>query len=89
MNGKDAYGNVTLTKKAAVNMNVGYHAGWNQTLMTHVYRHELGHIIGLGHPTAQDQVMGAGEALSTNFPWGAGDLAGFRTLGLQAGCVAG
>lgn len=88
-NGTDAYGPVTVAKKSAVNMNAAYHRGWNRTLMTHVYRHEIGHILGLGHPAAQDQVMGAGEALSTNFAWGAGDLAGFKTLGLQSGCVTG
>jgi hypothetical protein len=87
--GTDAYGAVTVAKKSAVNMNAAYHRGWNRTLMTHVYRHEIGHILGLGHPAAQDQVMGAGESLSTNFAWGAGDLAGFKTLGLQSGCVTG
>lgn len=87
--GTDAYGPVTVAKKTAVNMNAAYHGGWNRTLMTHVYRHEIGHVLGLGHPVAQDQVMGAGEAASTNFAWGAGDLAGFARLGLQAGCVSG
>jgi hypothetical protein len=33
--------------------------------------------------------MGAGEDASTNFAWGAGDLAGFARYGLQAGCVNG
>lgn len=88
-NGSDAFGPTYVAKKSAVNMNVDYRGGWNRTLMTHVYRHEIGHIIGLGHPSAEDQVMGAGEAASTNFAWGAGDLAAFARFGLQGGCVTG
>lgn len=86
--GQGSQGIVDLAVQSGVNMNVDYHAGWTPTLMQHVYRHELGHVMGLGHTPALDnaQIMGAEESRSTNFPWGAGDIAGLQALTLQAGC---
>ena len=53
-----------------------------------VFIHELGHIVGLGHVARSDQIMfpelgvQAGRA-----EFHAGDLAGLRLLGREAGCL--
>jgi hypothetical protein len=54
-----------------------------------VFIHELGHLLGLGHVARSDQIMFTelgvqqGEAV-----FHAGDLAGLRLLGREAGCLA-
>ncbi len=50
--------------------------------------HELGHAMGLGHVSSQDQYMTPGPELY-NLPlsYQAGDLNGFSKVGLQAGCI--
>lgn len=52
-------------------------------------QHELGHVMGLGHVKDVYQYMNATATLYDlpPFQWGAGDLAGFRKVGLEAGCV--
>lgn len=54
-----------------------------------VFIHELGHLLGLGHVARSDQIMFTelgvqrGDAV-----FHAGDLAGLRLLGREAGCIA-
>lgn len=48
--------------------------------------HELGHAMGLGHVRAQQQVMNPVLG-KRHGRWGAGDLAGLRTVGRPAGCL--
>ena len=48
--------------------------------------HELGHVVGLAHVHAKDQVMTT-DGTSNATSWGAGDLAGLERLGEQAGCL--
>lgn len=61
----------------------GYQGTWGQVLM-----HELGHVVGLDHPTIKDarQIM---YPQTTRKPavWGAGDLTGLRLLGTSSGCL--
>ena len=55
---------------------------WGQVLM-----HELGHTVGLDHPSPADtaQIMHP-STTSKEARWGAGDLAGLRRLGSTSGC---
>jgi hypothetical protein len=53
---------------------------------TLLYLHELGHVAGLDHPQATDQVMSSG-AYDLPLRYQAGDLAGLAQLGRQAGCT--
>jgi len=53
-----------------------------------VVEHELGHVMGLGHPTSTTQL------LSTVMPrtaagYQAGDVAGLAKVGRAAGCITG
>lgn len=52
-----------------------------------VLAHELGHVVGLGHTTAKDQVMYGGVSSSVSTKWGKGDLAGLRRVGASQGCL--
>lgn len=54
-----------------------------------VILHELGHVVGLGHPSSPAQLMFAELAAHTSATaeFGIGDLAGLRHLGAEAGCV--
>lgn len=56
-------------------------ATWGQ-----IMEHELGHVLGLGHAAGSNQLMN-GTASSRNHLMGAGDLSGFRAVGLHAGCI--
>lgn len=47
--------------------------------------HELGHVMGLDHVRTPTQVMY--HRVSTRTHWGAGDLAGLRSLGRPAECA--
>jgi hypothetical protein len=49
-------------------------------------QHELGHLVGLAHVKAPDQVMST-DGYSTAKRYGEGDLAGLAQLGDAAGCV--
>jgi len=54
-----------------------------------VLMHELGHALGLDHPTTGDkaQIM-YHETTYKEARWGAGDLAGLRRLGAASGCFS-
>ena len=54
-----------------------------------VVLHELGHIVGLGHVGRSDQLMFAELGVQSGpAEYHAGDLAGLRLIGKEAGCVA-
>jgi hypothetical protein len=59
----------------------GRGATWGEVII-----HELGHVIGLGHPRSEKQIMYYSMS-RRDADWGAGDLAGFRRLGDVRGCV--
>jgi hypothetical protein len=50
-----------------------------------VLMHELGHVLGLGHPRNRHQIMTPGAPQPASV-WGAGDLRGLRALGRAGGC---
>lgn len=53
-----------------------------------VFIHELGHIVGLGHVARSDQIMFPELAVqSGRAEFHAGDLAGLRLVGRDAGCL--
>jgi len=57
-----------------------------------VVQHELGHLIGLGHVRAPDELMFSFEVAHHTIPdpisgWGPGDLRGLRRLGADQGCL--
>jgi len=65
--------------------------GWTQGTasanpLSIMLRHELGHVLGLGHVSSTKEIMtsaGNGSART----WGPGDLVGWRTVGKPAGCL--
>ena len=48
--------------------------------------HELGHVVGLAHVHARDQIMTT-DGSSNATAWGNGDLAGLEMLGMESGCL--
>jgi hypothetical protein len=53
-----------------------------------VFLHELGHLVGLGHVARSDQIMFPElGAQGGGADYHAGDLAGLRLLGREAGCL--
>lgn len=54
-----------------------------------VMLHELGHIVGLGHPGSRAQLMYAelAEHTSNTAQFGVGDRIGLRLVGREAGCL--
>ena len=59
----------------------GRGATWGEVII-----HELGHVMGLGHPNADKQIMYY-SIIGRDADWGAGDLAGFRRVGDVRGCL--
>lgn len=65
--------------------------GWTQGTtsanpLSLMLRHELGHVLGLGHVSATNEIMGTGGNGSAR-TWGPGDLRGLRVVGRPAGCL--
>jgi Matrixin len=57
-----------------------------------VVQHELGHLMGLAHVRAPDELMFSFEEAPHTIPqpisgWGPGDLAGLERLGVDQGCL--
>ena len=80
---KAVQGGVVLNASMRGNLSRGFGRGttWGEVII-----HELGHVIGLGHPNASKQIMYY-SVIGRNADWGAGDLAGFRRLGDVRGCL--
>jgi hypothetical protein len=62
---------------------------WSMEL---VIAHELGHLLGLGHVRAPDELMFSPEVARGVIPapidgWGPGDLQGLERLGADQGCL--
>jgi Matrixin len=62
---------------------------WSMEL---IVMHELGHLLGLGHVEAPDELMYSEEVAPRTAPnqistWGPGDLEGLRLLGAEQGCL--
>jgi hypothetical protein len=54
-----------------------------------IFLHELGHVVGLGHVARSDQIMFSELGVQRGqAEFHAGDLAGLRLVGREAGCVA-
>ncbi len=54
-----------------------------------VILHELGHVVGLGHPASRAQLMYAelADHTSSTVQFGVGDRIGLRLVGREAGCL--
>jgi Matrixin len=57
-----------------------------------VVQHELGHLVGLAHVSAPDELMFSVEEARNTIPdpisgWGAGDLRGLELVGADQGCL--
>lgn len=66
------------------NLGTGFGAG---DRLGRVLMHEIGHAVGLGHPTASTQRMSHVTTATATDHWGTGDLTGMRKVGLMQGCV--
>ena len=72
---------LNASKKSTLDNGFGRGATWGEVII-----HELGHVMGLAHPAADSQIMYF-SAIPRDADWGAGDLAGLRTLGDTRGCL--
>lgn len=50
--------------------------------------HEIGHVIGLDHPKAKNQIMSAVMNRHNTSRWSMGDVRGLRAKGIDHGCIA-
>lgn len=50
--------------------------------------HEIGHVIGLDHPKARNQIMSAVLNPRITSRWSAGDVRGLRAKGIDHGCIS-
>ena len=83
-------GQVSVSGVLIVNIDAVAQRGFGEgNTWGRVFIHELGHLVGLGHVARSNQIMfpelgvQKGEAA-----FHAGDLAGLRLIGKEAGCVA-
>ena len=76
-------GMVVIESQASATLNVGF--GTHSIGV--VLMHELGHLVGLGHTTATDDIMNPVVQDTKDGTWGPGDLAGLRRLGIASGCL--
>lgn len=81
--GVDVSGIVVIDAVASANLNPGF--GIHSIGV--VLMHELGHLIGLGHTTAADDIMNPVVQDTKDGTWGSGDLAGLSRLGVASGCL--
>lgn len=68
-------------------LNAVIGAGSSEAMRTSLYLHELGHVLGLDHVSATDEVMQVSiDPANPLTRYSAGDLEGLRRLGRTAGC---
>jgi hypothetical protein len=72
---------LNASKRSDLGNGFGRGATWGEVII-----HELGHVMGLAHPESDSQIMYF-TAIRRDADWGAGDLAGLRTLGDTRGCL--
>lgn len=77
---------VILNRETAERLPGGFGEGITRG---RVMLHELGHVVGLGHPSSQAQLMYGelAEQTSGSARFGVGDRIGLRLVGREAGCL--
>ena len=79
------HGFVVLNRATMSSLPAGFGAGTTQGL---VLLHELGHVVGLRHVNATDQIMQPTAQTDLRAAlYGAGDLSGLALLGAGSGCI--
>ncbi|HEY2431003.1 MAG TPA: matrixin family metalloprotease [Acidimicrobiales bacterium] len=68
--------------------SAGLNPGFGPHSIGVVLMHELGHLVGLGHTTASDEIMNPVVQTTKDGSWGPGDMAGLARLGVGSGCLS-
>lgn len=79
-------GFVVLDADKAVRLRAGFGPG---TRRSNLVMHEIGHVMGLDHVSDRRQLMHPQLSETTPKGFAAGDLAGLKKLGAEAGCIDG
>ncbi len=69
-------------------IDASFWARASASMRSNVLHHELGHAFGLDHAAYASEVMYPSVSSSSPAYYSAGDLAGFRRVGLMAGCMS-
>ena len=82
-------GQVSVSGVLIVNVDAVAQRGFGEgNTWGRVFIHELGHLVGLGHVARSDQIMFPELAVQKGeAEFHAGDLAGLRLIGKEAGCL--
>lgn len=86
---RDSQGRTSKIVQGGVILNAGFdlRSGFGRGVTWgEVIIHEVGHVVGMGHSPASNQIMYY-STTRYDASWGAGDLAGLRTLGDTRGCL--
>lgn len=84
--GVDVHGGVTLNRSYQ-HWSAGFRTASGRASLGQTLMHEIGHALGLDHTDDPSQIMYASQRPDPHGRYQAGDLAGLRLLGIDAGPV--